>query len=146
MVRRQRLFNIRGEKKKIWWNFLVKKFENLRTVAQSLLYSSFVECNKSVQQGLWNGGQLESGVKAVRENRSVRDNHMMYHSYCQYGVSPHPPLSRSVSMSLCVSPTLGSSSLLPRLWWSPVLSITHSSPAAQGLHISIIHPHMLPFK
>lgn len=39
-----------------------KKFGNLWGATPNLVYISFVECNKSVHQGLWNGGQLESAV------------------------------------------------------------------------------------
>lgn len=48
------------------------------------------------------------------------------------------PPSLSQSLRLCLSLSLLSrsgliSSLLWRLWWSPALFITHSSPAARGL-------------
>lgn len=61
------------------------------------------------------------------------------------------PPSLSQSLRLCLSLSLLSrsglvSSLLWRLWWSPALFITHSSPAARGLHISMMHSHTVPFK
>lgn len=81
---------------------------------------------------------------AVRESSSVQDNHMMYHSFCQYGVSPPPSFALCLPLSFCLS--LGSYGLPWRLWWSPALSITHSSAAAWGLHNSMMHSPTMSFK
>lgn len=50
----------------------------------------------------------------------------------------------SLSLSFCLS--LGTYGLPWRLWWSPALSITHSSAAAWGLHNSMMHSPTMSFK
>lgn len=103
----------------------------------------FVECNKSVHQGLWNGGQLESAVQ--QSERAAPSKTIIWciiHSVSM--VSRLLPLSCSVSLSFYLS--LGSYGLPWRLWWSPTLSITHSSAAAWGLHNSTMRSPAMSFK
>lgn len=136
-------------KKEIKWDLhgIFTWEESLKTCRekrQHWVCGGFVECNKSVHQGLWNGGQLESAPQ--QSERAAPSKTIIWciiHSVTME--SRLLPPSRSVSPSHSAS-LMGSYGLPWRLWWSLALSITHSSAAAWGLHNSMTHSPTMSFK